>query len=303
MEFERAYRLARVLRGIGEHPWLRERLVLKGGTCINFFYDDLPRLSVDMDLNYVGSLDRDTMVAERDEVEAELGALTHSLGYEWDPRPRSHAHRKLRFRYTNVHGHRDSIRADINYLMRLSLYGFLEHDLPEVFELDAAHVPALRAEEVYGGKLKALVARGHPRDLFDAARLFDGHVHPDDRMLRAAFLFHCHMDDATLDLVDLDHTRAVTDDDLATHLHPMLRAQGVPTARDLQAAVLPRVEAMLERSDDEIKYGLELERGRHEPDLLFGDIPVADGIDRHPAALWRAMHPHGKRDGREGAPE
>lgn len=69
------------------------------------------------------------------------------------------------------------------------------------------------------------------------------------------------------------------------------------------AHLLREVEAMSERSDDEIRYGLELEGGRHEPGLLFGDIPVAQDIAQHPAALWRSMHPHGKRDGEEAAEE
>jgi hypothetical protein len=40
------------------HPFLNRRLVLKGGTAINLFYLDLARLSVDIDLNYVGQIER-----------------------------------------------------------------------------------------------------------------------------------------------------------------------------------------------------------------------------------------------------
>lgn len=302
-EFERAYRLAHLLREIGQHPRLREQLALKGGTCINFFHDDLPRLSVDLDVNYIGSLDRDTMLAEREEVEADLKSLGEAHGYEWDPYVKSYAHRKLRLRYINVHGHPDSVRVDVNYLMRLPLYGTETHHLPDLFDLERARVPALSAEEVYGGKLKALAARGHPRDLFDAARLFDGAIDVDMNRVRAAFLFFSHMDEATLDLVRLERARALTEADMVEQLFTMLRTDERPTVDDLKGAVLPEVEGMLERTEDEIRYGTELEAGNHLPGLLFGKVDVADEIAEHPVALWRAKHPHGKRDGEEAGDE
>lgn len=301
VDFERAYRLAVILRDIGQDPWLRDRLVLKGGTCINFFHDNLPRLSVDMDLNYVGSLDRGTMREERPQMEQALEEVVTAQGYEVDEESRSYAGRKVRFRYTNLHGHRDSIRADLNYLMRLPLYGVERHDLPAVFELDPARVPAPALEDVFGGKLKALASRAQPRDLFDAARLFAGRVSPDQRKLRAAFLFYSHMDDASLQLVRLDRVEALTDEDLGRRLYPMLRAKERPTIEELRGAALPHLRAMLQRTEEEIRYGTELEQGRHVPELLFHDIPIPGDMVRHPAALWRAQHPHGKLRGEEEA--
>ena len=53
------------------------RFALKGGTAINLFEDDLPRLSVDIDLNYIDAVDRETMLAERPRVGQ---ALTQVFG-------------------------------------------------------------------------------------------------------------------------------------------------------------------------------------------------------------------------------
>jgi len=41
----------------------------KDGTALNLFHFDVPRLSVDIDLNYVGAIDRDTMLAEKPKAE------------------------------------------------------------------------------------------------------------------------------------------------------------------------------------------------------------------------------------------
>ena len=49
---EKVYRLADVLEFINESDYLRDRLALKGGTAINLTVFDLPRLSVDIDLDY-----------------------------------------------------------------------------------------------------------------------------------------------------------------------------------------------------------------------------------------------------------
>ena len=62
---EKVWQLMNVLEGINAHPYLQERLVLKGGTALNLFVFDLPRLSVDIDLNYVGMQSREGMISER----------------------------------------------------------------------------------------------------------------------------------------------------------------------------------------------------------------------------------------------
>ena len=55
---EKLLRLRELLTEFHKHPFLRGKLVLKGGTALNLFYLDLARLSVDIDLNYVAHVDR-----------------------------------------------------------------------------------------------------------------------------------------------------------------------------------------------------------------------------------------------------
>jgi len=63
---EKVYRLLDTFKQLMSVPYLSERLVLKGGTALNLFYSNpIPRLSVDIDLNYIGTLDRETMMQER----------------------------------------------------------------------------------------------------------------------------------------------------------------------------------------------------------------------------------------------
>lgn len=55
---EKVLHLLDLLESLRSHPFLTDRLVLKGGTALNLFALDLPRLSVDIDLNYIGAVDR-----------------------------------------------------------------------------------------------------------------------------------------------------------------------------------------------------------------------------------------------------
>jgi len=61
-----------LLREMSRHPFLGKKFALKGGTAINLFWFPLPRLSVDIDLNYVASADRETMLKDRPLLEKEL---------------------------------------------------------------------------------------------------------------------------------------------------------------------------------------------------------------------------------------
>ncbi len=77
---EKSIHLLGLLEGFQGHPFLRGRLALKGGTALNLFLFDLPRLSVDVDLNYVGAVERATMLAERPRVEEAIRAYARETG-------------------------------------------------------------------------------------------------------------------------------------------------------------------------------------------------------------------------------
>ncbi len=292
--FERAYRLAHLLREIGRDPWLAERLVLKGGTCINFFHAALPRLSVDMDLNYVGSVDKDGMLTEKPIVMDRIRALARAHAYSCEDVGLAYAGWSVRFLYENARGQRSSIKADLNFLQRVALYGVEKRELPKVFELHDSGVPCMTIEEVYGGKFTALAVRGEPRDVFDAAHLFSSSVPHDAVRFRKAFLFYAHMDDATLRTVRIGNIEGLSEKACRDRLYPMLRHGAQPAPREMTDVILPKLQELLNLTEKEREFGQRLERGEYDPTLLFAGVSVNTGITRHPAAEWRRQHPHGK---------
>jgi len=62
---EKVLHLMNLLNLLNAHPYLKGKWLLKGGTALNLFLLDFPRLSVDIDLNYIGALDREEMLEQR----------------------------------------------------------------------------------------------------------------------------------------------------------------------------------------------------------------------------------------------
>ena len=80
---ERVAHLLALLESLNSHPFLRGKFALKGGTALNLFLFDVPRLSVDIDLNYVGSESRDGMLEERPQIEEAMRAVFGREDFEW----------------------------------------------------------------------------------------------------------------------------------------------------------------------------------------------------------------------------
>jgi predicted nucleotidyltransferase component of viral defense system len=98
-QLEKVFRLMALLDALNNHPFLKARIALKGGTALNLFYFDVPRLSVDIDLNYIGAADRETMLAERPKLEQAVQAVCSREGLTVRRMPSEHAGGKWRLTY------------------------------------------------------------------------------------------------------------------------------------------------------------------------------------------------------------
>jgi predicted nucleotidyltransferase component of viral defense system len=145
---------------------------LKGGTAINMFVRDLPRLSVDLDLVFPDhALPRDAALASINEAirnAAERlkvrGFLTHTVASA------DAGETKLLIRRGAI-----EVKVEVNFVMRGTVYPVRMATLvPKAREALMAdlELPVVSTEDLYGGKLVAALDRQHPRDLFDCMQLF-----------------------------------------------------------------------------------------------------------------------------------
>lgn len=168
---EKVLRLLDVLQEIAGDERLADRLVLKGGTALNLFHLRLDRLSVDIDLNYVGALDRAAMQAERPRLDDALNRLLTGMGYAIRRQPGEHAGGKWIGRFTSALGGGATLEVDVNYMARQPLFGVDQMDSVALGGVRAKAIPVLDLHEVVASKLVALIDRTAARDLFDARRI------------------------------------------------------------------------------------------------------------------------------------
>jgi len=99
---EKVLRLLGLLEQLSSHSYLKGRIALKGGTALNLFCLDTPRLSVDIDLNYIGSPSRGVMLSERPQVELALEAVCRQENLAIKRIPSDHAGGKWRMICGNI---------------------------------------------------------------------------------------------------------------------------------------------------------------------------------------------------------
>ncbi len=293
---EKVVHLLHLLSTLQIHPFLRGKLALKGGTALNLFLFDAPRLSVDIDLNYVGAVPREDMTAERPKLEEALGAVFAREGYSVRRIPADHAGGRWSLRYQSALGAGGNLEVDLNYMFRMPLWAPVSQDSRSIGTFQASGIPLLDIHELAAGKLAALLARSAGRDLFDAHQLFTRCRFERDR-LRAAFVIYGAINRRDWRTVSLDDVK-VTPAEVRSQLIPVLRREALGDAdpidvwvkrlvaecREGLAAVLPLHDAEREFLDR------LLDQGEVDPLLLTRDEELAERLRRHPALEWKALN-------------
>ena len=167
------YRQAALVVRVLPYVARREEFALKGGTAINLFLRDLPRLSVDIDLTYLPLTPREeALPAIRhglDAVGTDLRATIPGIGVQaTDPS----ATDALRLDLA-LDGYR--IKIEVSPVARGAVWPTEMREVVETVEesLGYSENRLLSFNDVYAGKMCAALDRQHPRDLFDIALLLD----------------------------------------------------------------------------------------------------------------------------------
>lgn len=141
----------------------RKDFALKGGTAINFFFRDGPRLSVDIDLHYLPNHDRDKALAGITEnleaIKSRIEAALPGSNVRIEPN-----------RNAVIQYRRTLVKLEPNTVIRGQLLPPVQRALcPSIAARFASAVTlnCVDRSELFAGKLCAALQRQHPRDLFD----------------------------------------------------------------------------------------------------------------------------------------
>ena len=293
---EKVLHLLNLLNALNSHPFLKGKWVLKGGTALNMFMLDLPRLSVDIDLNYIGALDRKEMQAERPKIEQAAQAVFSREGFTTKRVPDEHAGGKWRLSYQSFTGQSGNLEVDLNFMFRQPLWDIQPADSHPLGDFQSKSIPVLDMHEQAAGKLAALLARGQARDLFDCHRILNMDDLERDR-LRIAFVAYGGMnrkDWRTVSIEDVDFDAEELTRLLIPTLHvSTTQQQGSPAefgarlvreCRDGLKAVLPLSDAEREFLD------LLLDKGKIDSTILTSDTTLQKRIQCQPLLEWKAIN-------------
>ena len=295
---EKVLYLEAILRQLARHPDLETAWALKGGTALNLFFLDVPRLSLDIDINYVGHGELEAMQAARPAFEAALVACCEREDCLVRRSPTEHAGGKFRLRYTAAVGGTGSLEVDVNFLLRRPLLG-LERRAPR-FPPDVAGetIPLLAFEEIAAGKFTALLTRRAARDAFDADQLLE--LAPDllERPgFRLAFLVY--VAGSRHDVRRLrPGDEAVTSAEVRSQLLPLLRVERRPFDGDperiagrLNEVCTAAGERLLAWSEGEREFIDRLsDRGEIVAELIADDPVSQTSVREQPLLQWKALN-------------
>lgn len=165
------------------------KLALKGGSAINYFVRDFPRLSVDLDLTFIPILNRSSSLKNITQSLAGISERVKKTIHGVSITPK-----RLRdgtISTLNIKKGSTQIKVEVNLVIRGTIYPCLDSNMCPmgiaIFE-QAPKAKVLSIPDLYGGKICAALDRQHPRDLFDIKLLFDNEGLTDD--IRKAFIVY-----------------------------------------------------------------------------------------------------------------
>jgi len=277
--FKQAELLLRILPLI----YKEEVLALKGGTAINFFVRDLPRLSVDIDLTYLPVNERSFALDEIRRILLKIseGIKKRISGTEVTPKKilGTDVIKGLIVDRSGV-----TVKIEPNLVLRGNVYPpeikILSKKAQDLFEL-SLQCRILSSYDLYAGKICAALDRQHPRDLFDVHLLLENEGIKTE--LRKAFIVylisHPRPMVEILNPQKID-IRGIFEKEFKGMITQSITLEELETTRDKLVATLRE-----ELTPNERQFIVSMKQGQPLWDLL-----EIEGIEDLPAVKWKLLN-------------
>lgn len=272
---------ARLLTEIAPEVFASGLFALKGGTAINLFLREMPRLSVDLDLVFT-----DHRAPRTEALHAINDALREAKNTLEKRGLTTQALKAADMGETKLIVRRGalSVKVEVNTVIRGTVRPVTTRPLSTAASdalMAELELPVLSSDDIYGGKLVAALDRQHPRDLFDVMELFaHGGITPS---IRRAFVVYLASHNRTIHEVLFPTPKDVT-----------LAYEGSFAGMTMEPVTLAALTAARQRLFDELPASLDVnERAflrtlvRARPEWSLLDIPHLEEL---PAIRWRLQN-------------
>jgi len=291
--FEKMCRLAILLKFFESDPVLSRYLALKGGTAINLTIFNLPRLSVDIDLDFAENLPLSDMMEIRESIRTTIHQYMAMNDYiRSDKSKEYHTLDSYVYQYKNTGGVNDNIKVEFNYSLRSHIFPLTRRPIETLGIFEPTDVLALAPMEIFASKISALISRAAARDLYDANNmvvfgLFD---ESEAEMLRKCVVFYIAVssEETPLD-ISLAEMEALVFHDIRTRLIPVLRKTEKFDFASARNRVKDYLNEVLRLDENDKLYLSSFAKGDYRPELLFSGDELARIVD-HPMVLWKMQN-------------
>ena len=289
---EKVFRLCDILKHLNENSLFAEHLALKGGTAINLTVFNLPRLSVDIDLDFTKECSREEMMTIRENINQDFLNYMFTQGYALSPNTKSpHSLDSWVFYFQNAGGNKDNLKVEINYSLRNHIFPIIEKKVNVEFLQFDSEVKTLSTLELFGSKIKALIERTAPRDLYDIHNMLKYNIiHPDEMdKLRKIILFYLAVggNDKPLNSYSFESINNLKFAQIRSSLLPVLK---ITERFDFESAKVEVKEFLMKLivfTEDEKSFIENFNNNVYRPELLFEDTEIVERIKNHPMAIWK----------------
>lgn len=295
---EKVLRLVDVLEFINSNDNLSPYLALKGGTAINLTIFNLPRLSVDIDLDFSFDGSKEEMLDKRQQITNILNRYMMINNYSPSKSSKNRfALDSFVYSYMNCFGNKDNLKIEINYMNRNHIYDISKNHIKLSF-LNSINVNVLSKYELYGSKIKALIERCTVRDVYDVYYMLNAKLFNENEYIKIkkCLIFYIAIGNTTnLSYEDIIKNFYLKIDSYAINRIPQylsstLRINDTFTLKDAVIQVKNLVTDFTNFSTDEQKFLQEFSKGNYIPELLFDDVEVLKNIKKHPMAIRKTTN-------------
>ncbi len=288
--FEKVCLLADVLSFMESDPLLFGSLALKGGTAINLTIFDLPRLSVDIDMDFSKNMPREAMLKERELINEHIRKYMTALGYNLSPKSKQyHALDSFVYEYVNVGGMKDNLKIEINYMLRCHVFPVSRRIVKLPWNEKELTVLSVHPMEIFSAKAVALFNRSAARDLYDMFNLQKYGLFDESQraMFKKCILFYSAIASETVpEHFDFGGIGKISSQKIKTDLTPVLRRAEHFDLSAAQGQVEKYLKGILLPEGD-LSFWTAFAKGEYEPGLLFDAPELLLRIEQHPMALWK----------------
>ncbi|KTD50114.1 hypothetical protein Lqui_1439 [Legionella quinlivanii] len=258
---------------------------LKGGTAINLFIHDMPRLSVDIDLTYLPIESRDVFLTN---IEVELLKMKQLIE-QFGVTVKTVLMKNGSISKLQVYSNHGMIKIEPNFVLRGSVFPCEEIELCDKAQgqfLKFMRVRTLSVADLYGGKICAALDRYHPRDLFDIKLLLENQGLTE--AIRQAFIVYLASGSRPMhELLEPRITETSQKEFESTFQNEFSGMTSIPTTHEELKGIQAHLPKLLLSSftETEKMFLIQLKSGNPDWSLL----PI-DGIENLPGIQWKLQN-------------